>query len=227
MTGNWADKLIRTPLNEIGEKSIFGHDIREEFRNADFDKFRRGTGLEWDEYNQMIPLYSERDGMAALRIEGARQREAAGHVAIVDQLEQALIELINGDERCVNAVRLFSIAAFNCGVWAGMAGYATEQEVLDDIKTQKIVGGTLGNLTTAVEERRKLGEPTRQKAREIMRQRPHLSWTACANVIAESGRDARGVARVIEELFPRGADGTRRYVGDNPPDRPGEAPETP
>jgi hypothetical protein len=67
----------------------------------------------------------------------------------------------------------------------------------------------------AIEARRQLGEPTRQAAREMMARRPHLSLNACASAIA-AGRDISGVRRMIEELFPKGPDGKRRYMAHDP-----------
>ena len=67
--------------------------------------------------------------------------------------------------------------------------------------------------------RRALGDSTRQKARELMRRKPHLTWSGCASEIAD-GRDTSGVRQVIKSLFPLGPDGRRTYREDDPADRP-------
>jgi hypothetical protein len=221
-----ADEVLRTPLEDLARKLLFGTGWRQKYSAYSTEELKERTGQTWDQIGRKENDREYDVETKAIILECASTLQSVSAISILDFLEAGLVRMVGYDEQARNAVAVLTQAAFNAGFLAGSASEYSAPANLRKARGEKTLESTERNRQVALQVRRQLGEPTRQRARDLMRRRPHLSWTACANAISE-GRDPRGVARVIEELFPVGVDGKRRYMGDDPQEPPALAREGP
>lgn len=194
---------------------------RPSFANEDDAKLERRTGKTFEEFGSTSPPAPYNHEVGALVVEAACRRVAQNAGDKLDRYEAAMHRLIGKDVRLQNAISIFANIAFNCGFEAGNSDRHSVEENVWRTKGAVAMLSNESKRIAATKKRRELGNATRDRARKLMARKPHLSWTACANEIAAAfGRDSRGVARVIEELFPKGSDGKRRYKLDDPQEGP-------